>query len=201
PPAQPPELALVAAGDLLARDRDAARDDPEPGPRVAEERLRDGRLAAARLPDEAEDLAGRQVERDVLDDDRARAGGNPQLRHPEHGRTQRRSASASTERPSLPATASATTLIETVSAPISSAGATTAHGLIVIPERFSEIIIAQSAAGGESPSPRKLTAATSRIETVKRGPPSATIVPQMFGRISRRRTTCVRSPRAIAAST
>jgi len=60
-------------------------------------------------------------------------------------------------------TASATALALSVSAAIRSAGTATAQGCSVIPSRFSEIIVAQSAPGGCRPSPRKLMAAIDRI--------------------------------------
>ncbi len=68
PPAERAQLMRLPAGDLLAADANAPGLDAEPGPRVAEQSLGDGRLAAARLSDHTEDLAGGDVERDVLHD-------------------------------------------------------------------------------------------------------------------------------------
>ena len=79
PAAEATKLMLVAAGNLLTGDPDAAGQNAEPGPRVAEQSLRDRRLATARLPDHAEDLPGGHVERDAFDDDRARPDADPQV--------------------------------------------------------------------------------------------------------------------------
>jgi hypothetical protein len=47
---------------------------------------------------------------------------------------------------------------------MASTGRNTAHGCTLMDRRFSLIISPQSAVGGCSPNPRKLTAATSAIE-------------------------------------
>ena len=59
-----------------------------------------------------------------------------------------------------------------VRAAIAAAGTITGHGCTLRPIRFSPIIRPQSAAGGWSPSPTKLRAATSRIAVVSRSPKS-----------------------------
>jgi hypothetical protein len=88
-----------------------------------------------------------------------------------------------------------------VSAASSSAGTTITQGCSVMPPRFSEIISAQSAAGGCRPRPRKFTDAIRRIELVSLSPASAKIGPSAFGSISRRSSALVFSPRTTAAST
>ena len=103
--------------------------------------------------------------------------------------------------PCVRATASPTRFTEIVSSAIISAGASTAYGLSVRPERFSLIISAQSAEGGCRPRLRKFTEATRMIASVKRMPMSAAIGETMFGSSSRRRIENVPSPRATAAST
>src|SRR2546423_1312537 len=72
----------------------------------------------------------------------------------------------------LRAIAHAPGLTEVVRAAIRRAGAATVHGCREVPPRFSEIISAQSALGGWSPSPRKFTEARRRIEAVRRMPAS-----------------------------
>ena len=68
-----------------------------------------------------------------------------------------------------------------MSSAIIAAGAMITHGLRSKPLRFSEIISAQSAAGGCSPRPKKLTEATRMIEYVSRRPASAITDGTMFG--------------------
>src|SRR5207253_8866323 len=68
PPAQAAQGTSVAAENLLPTDFDRAAAEAHSWPRVAEQRKRRGRLAAAGLSDQAEDLAGVEAEADVLDD-------------------------------------------------------------------------------------------------------------------------------------
>ena len=174
-----------------------------PGARVAEQGERRRRLAAARLADQPEDLAGAHLERDVLDDRHAVAQLDAQPLDAKRGRLGLRAvrSCAGTDgggRDALrPGDRVADAGSRRSSAARSSApGANTAHGLSVRPARFSLIISAQSAAGGCRPRPRKLTEATRMIEHVRRRPASAMTGGTMFGRISRRRIDDGRARRA-----
>ena len=131
----------------------------------------DGRLAGAGLADEAEHLAGRDLERDLVDD----VGARP-MSSTRRSRTSTARRGSSVPLPSRPIAArampSVTRLVPTVSRPMASTGSSTAHGWTVIESRFSLIISPQSAVGGCRPKPRKLIAATSPIEYVMRRPSS-----------------------------
>ena len=99
-------------------------------------------------------------------------------------------------------TESPTRFTAIVSSAISAAGANTAHGFRVRMSRFSLTISPQSDRGGCSPSPRKFTEATSRIENVKRRPGVGDQRREDVRAGSRAGSPSdARSPRATAAST
>ena len=165
-----------------------------PRARVAEQRERGRRLAAARLADEAEDLAGADVEADVLDDRARRCAGPSERPLDADDRLRRRAlirrrplrvVRGTYERPRLRAIASPIRLTPIVSSAIIAAGASTAHAFSEMYWRFSLIMSAQSELGGCSPRPRKLTEAMIRIEYVKRRPKSTSTGARMFGTTSR----------------
>src|SRR5262249_52885998 len=113
--------------------RAALDDDARTG--VAEQRERRRRLAAARLADEADDLARRDAERDAVDDRLAGREAEAQVFDPEDRlggdrahETTLRVARGTYERPRLRAIASPVRLMPMVSSPIIAAGTSTDHG-------------------------------------------------------------------------
>ena len=191
--AQAARRPLVASVHPSARNLDGSSDDAHSRARVAQKGQGCGRLPASRLPDEPDDLAGRDRERQLVDDRSAGLELDPEVADGESGLAHRTSPTA--DRPSVLATASPTRFTAMVSSAIRSAGARITYGFRSSPERFSLMISAQSEAGGCRPSPRKLTEATRMIEYVKRRPTSAAIGATMLGSSSRRTIALVRSPR------
>src|SRR6202008_1209687 len=121
------------------------------------------RLARARLPDEAEPLAGPDAEGDAVDDVLVASvfDLDAQVDDLECGR---RAHSPPVLPRSMPIAARAspapTRLVPIVRSAMAITGRMTGHGWIVSPFWFSLIISPQSAAGGCSPNPRKLSPAT-----------------------------------------
>ena len=66
-PAEAAQLLLALADEVLAAEEDAAADDAAGRAEDLHDRVRDGRLAAAGLAGEPEDLPGRIVEVDAVD--------------------------------------------------------------------------------------------------------------------------------------
>ena len=171
---RPPKRALRLREQLLVTHGDRPALDLRPRPRVCEQGEGRRRLAAARLADDPEDLAGPHRERDVLDDRRPSDELDPQLVDIEHRRcgSGRAHGSGSWERPRLRAKASPTTLTAIVNAAARMAAAATDHGWIRMAVRFSATMYAQSAAGGCNPRPRKFESCD---EEKRAGEPSAGI--------------------------
>src|SRR5204862_3141189 len=130
----------------------------------------DGRLAAAGLTDDAEELARADLEADVLDHRFARIELERQVLDADcrlavagdHA-GMLRAARGTYDLPSVRAIASPVRLTPIVTIAISAAGATTASALSEMYSRFSPIMRAQSELGGCRPSPRKLTDAMIKI--------------------------------------
>ena len=151
---------------------DLAARDAGPAARVPEHGEPDRRLARPRLADEPEHLAGRDPERDLVDD--VLVVSVVQL-DAEIDDLERVRASALIRRPpprSIPIAARASPspirLVPIVSSPIAITGSSTGHGWSISPFWFSLIISPQSAAGGWSPKPRKLSPATTAMLNVRR---------------------------------
>jgi hypothetical protein len=164
--AQPAQAGIVELGEVAAADHHGAAAEPPAAPHVAEQRHPHRRLAGARFADEPEHLARPDLERDLVDDVGVAADQvDPQVAHL-NGRFLRDAHRWLFRSMPIAARAipSVTRLVPTVSRPIASTGSSTAHGCTVIDSRFSLIIRPQSAAGGCSPKPRKLIAATRPIE-------------------------------------
>ena len=129
-PPRPPQRALRLREQLLVTHGHGPALDLRPRPCVCEHGKGRRRLAAARLADDPEDLAGPDRERDVLHDGRPSDELDPQLVDIEHRGCGRRAAhgSGSWERPRLRAKASPTTLTAIVNAAARMAGAATDQG-------------------------------------------------------------------------
>src|SRR3954447_9174346 len=163
------QLAVLHRREVATVDADRAAGHRAAAADVAEQRHPDGRLARARLADEAEHLARVDLEADLVDDVDVGPGQldlqvvDVDRRRPD--RLRRAHDLPPRSRPmAARATPSVTRLVPTVSRPIASTGRKTDHGWIPIASRFSLIIRPQSAGGGWRPKPRKLTAATRLIE-------------------------------------
>src|SRR5262245_4641616 len=165
--------------DVAALDPDFASRDPRPATRVSEYGEADRRLARTRFPDEPQDLAGGDLKRDAVDDvlvapvvdldtkvdDLERGDARADLVRDGHMRARHGAHFSPPVRPrSIPIAARArpspTRLVPIVSRAMAITGSRTGHGCSVSPFWFSLIIRPQSAAGGCSPKPRKLSPAT-----------------------------------------
>src|SRR5919108_733637 len=186
PAAQAAELALSERAQIAAVDADDAPGDLAAAPDVAEQRHPHGRLARARLADQAEPLAGTDPDPDLVDHVHARAAERDAqvddvdgrffhcLGGVHHSFVRSRPIAAR-------ATPSVTRFVPTVRTAIASTGSRTPHGMTAIDRRFSLIMSPQSAAGGCSPKPRKLIAAIRPIENVIRSPSSTSSGLVTFG--------------------
>src|SRR3954469_1129268 len=192
----PPRSRRSSPSFIVARSRPSMRIAPPPpappaahraaAADVAEQRHPDGRLARARLADEAEHLARVDLQADLVDDVDVRPGQlDLQVVDVDRRRPDRLCRAHDLPPRSRPmaarATPSVTRLVPTVSRPMASTGRKTDHGWIPMASRFSLIIRPQSAVGGWRPKPRKLTAATRLIEYVMRRPISTSSGLVTFG--------------------
>src|SRR5262245_7717646 len=134
PATQAAERAFTPAEDELAADLDLAASDAYAWAGVPEQRECDRRLPAARLADEAEDLAGLHPEGNVFDYRLAALQRERQPIHPDNGTAAvhpvTEDARGTYERPRLRAIASPMRLMPMVKSAIIATGATTAHGLM-----------------------------------------------------------------------
>ena len=202
------ELLALEQGeqeDVSTLDPDLASGDSCAATRVTEHREADRRLPGSRLADEAEDLARGDVERDAVHDVLVRAVVDL---HP-RSTTSSACVAVFTRCPSVPrsmpiaarARPSPTRLVPIVSSAIAITGRRTGHGCSVSPFWFSLIISPQSAAGGCSPKPRKLSPATTATLNDMRSVVSAMSGLETFGSSSERMIRRRGMPIASAART
>ena len=122
----------ASASTSVGADADRAGGDARPALGVSEQGERDRGLAGARLADEADDLAGRESKRDVVDD---LVAVGAQLHA--QARDARRAVTRRHRRRSTPATARETPsvmkFVPIAKRAMQSAGARTAHGWTVMP--------------------------------------------------------------------
>src|SRR5262249_36623740 len=160
----------IGAQDLDVADHDPAGSDLSAAPTMAKQSEPHRGLARARFAHRAQNLAGSDLEVDLLDDGKGRAG-KPDAQALDDDRSSGHGAL----RP-MPIAAraipSVMRFMPTVSRPIAATGSSTGQGWIAMPMRFSLIISPQSAAGGCRPNPMKLTAAMGPVEQVSRKPDS-----------------------------
>ena len=182
---------MLPAGDLGA------------APRVAEQREADGRLARAGLAHEPEHLAGRDRERDLVDDvDLGVAQDDAQALD----RDGRRGGAHSARPRSMPMAARAmpspTRLVPIVSSAIATTGSTTPHGcddereLVLVDHRAPVGAVRVGREAEERESPR-----SGRSSRSGAGSPRPSAGERMLGRISPNRMRGLETPSASAEAT